>query len=152
MFFLGSVVCYACLTKAKSFDQFYLQTKESVNCIKSDTQTKKCAILHVTDEREWGNICGNICLSIYLFYQFTGIPVTIYSTLELSNRVVVLALTTQNLRDNPDSAVEWNQSSPGCHFWPRNGKIKKRKNDQGGTQANRNPILDISKCCCDLEN
>ena len=38
-----------------------------------------------------------------------------------------LALTPQNLRKNPGGAVDWNRSSPGCHFWPRNGKIKTKK-------------------------
>ena len=75
---------------------------------------------------------GSVCLSIYLF---TGIPVTIYSTTDLSDSVIVLGLTPQNLRKNPGGAVDWNQSSPSCPFWPRNGKTKKRKNDQIGTQA-----------------
>ena len=34
-----------------------------------------------------GQRVGNVCLSIYLF---TGIPVTIYSTIELSDSVIVL--------------------------------------------------------------
>ena len=44
---------------------------------------------------------GNVCLSIYLF---TGIPVTMYSTIELSDSVIVLGITPQNLRKNPGSA------------------------------------------------
>ena len=43
-------------------------------------------------------------------------PVTIYSTLELSERVVVLGLTPRNLRDNPGGAAKRNRGSPGCHF------------------------------------
>ena len=39
---------------------------------------------------------GNVCLSIYIF---TEIPVTIYSTIELSNSVIVLGITPQNLRN-----------------------------------------------------
>ena len=46
---------------------------------------------------------GNVCLSIYLF---TGIPVTIYSTIELSDSVIVLGITPQNFRKNPGSAVD----------------------------------------------
>ena len=46
---------------------------------------------------------GNVCLSIYLF---TGIPVTIYSTIELSDSVIVLGITPQNLRKNPGGAVD----------------------------------------------
>ena len=42
-------------------------------------------------------------LSIYLF---TGIPVTIYSTIELSDSVIVLGITPQNLRKNPGGAVD----------------------------------------------
>ena len=45
----------------------------------------------------------NVCLSIYLF---TGIPVTIYSTIELSDSVIVLGITPQNLRKNPGGAVD----------------------------------------------
>ena len=45
-----------------------------------------------------------------------GSSVTIYSTLELSERVVVLGLTPRNLRDNPGGAAKRNRSSPGCHF------------------------------------
>ena len=36
-----------------------------------------------------------VCLTIY---HFTGIPVTIYSTIELSDSVIVLGFTPQNLR------------------------------------------------------
>ena len=46
---------------------------------------------------------GYVCLSIYLF---TGIPVTIYSTIELSDSVIVLGITPQNLRKNPGGAVD----------------------------------------------
>ena len=46
----------------------------------------------------------------------TGIPVTIYSTIELSDNVIVLGFTPQILRKNPGGAVDRNQSSPGCHF------------------------------------
>ena len=60
-------------------------------------------------------------------FAFPGIPVTIYSTIVLSDSVIVLGFTPQNLRKNPGGAVDWNQSSPGCHFWPRNRKIKKKK-------------------------
>ena len=42
-----------------------------------------------------------------------GTPVTIYSTLELSERIVVLGQTPRNLRDNPGGAAKRNQSSPG---------------------------------------
>ena len=45
-----------------------------------------------------------------------GTSVTIYSTLELSEQVVVLVLTPRNLRDNPGGAAKRNRSSPGCHF------------------------------------
>ena len=45
-----------------------------------------------------------------------GTSVTIYSTVELSERVVVLGLTPRNLRDNPGGAAKRNRSSPGCHF------------------------------------
>ena len=37
---------------------------------------------------------------------FTGIPVTIYSTQELSKRVVVLGFTPQNMRENPGGTVD----------------------------------------------
>ena len=40
---------------------------------------------------------------------------TIYSTLELSERVVVLGLTPRNLRDNPGGAAKRNRSSPGSN-------------------------------------
>ena len=39
-------------------------------------------------------------------YPFTGIPVTIYSTIELSDSVIVLGITPQNLRKNPGGAVD----------------------------------------------
>ena len=39
--FLGSVVCNGCLTKAKNFEQFQSEMKESVNNIKLTTQTKR---------------------------------------------------------------------------------------------------------------
>ena len=52
-----------------------------------------------------------------------GTPVTFYSTLELSERVLVLGLTPRNLRDNPGGAAKGNRSSPGCHFRPRNETI-----------------------------
>ena len=39
------------------------------------------------DDMREKEICGNVCLSIYLF---TGIPVTIYSTIELSDSFIVL--------------------------------------------------------------
>ena len=48
--------------------------------------------------------------------SFTGIPVTIYSTIELSDSVIALGFAPQNLRKNPGGAVDRNQSSPGCHF------------------------------------
>ena len=38
---------------------------------------------------------GNVCLSNYVF---TGIPVTVYSTIELYDSVIVLGITPQNLR------------------------------------------------------
>ena len=46
-----------------------------------------------TDDREEG--CGNVCLSFLSIQQneATGIPVTIYSILELSERVIVLGQT-----------------------------------------------------------
>ena len=37
--------------------------------------------------------------------RFTGIPVTIYNTIELSDSVIVLGFTSQNLRKNPGGAV-----------------------------------------------
>ena len=49
-------------------------------------------------------------------YEACGTPVTIYSTLELSERAVVLGLTPRNSRDNPGGTAKQNQSSPGCHF------------------------------------
>ena len=49
-------------------------------------------------------------------YEAIGTLVTIYSTLELSERVVVLDLNPWNLRDNPGGADKRNRSSPGCHF------------------------------------
>ena len=39
-------------------------------------------------------------------YLFTRIPVTIYSTIELSDSVIVLDFTPQNLRKNPGGAVD----------------------------------------------
>ena len=39
--FLGSAVCYGCLTKAKNFEPFQSEMKESVNNIKLTTQTKR---------------------------------------------------------------------------------------------------------------
>ena len=45
---------------------------------------------------------GNVYLSIYLS---TGIPVANYSTIELSDSVIVLGITPQNLRKNPGGAV-----------------------------------------------
>ena len=45
-----------------------------------------------------------------------GTSVTIYSTLEVSQRVVVFGPTPRNLRDNPGGATKQNHSSPGCHF------------------------------------
>ena len=119
--FLGSVVCNGCLTKAKNFEQFQSEMKESVNNIKLTTRTKrlisespkvahkthcqstpfkdqantpeirkmlfkvepksetksKPTIVHKvhsstqTDDirNRRRKICGNVCLSIYLFYQ-----------------------------------------------------------------------------------
>ena len=46
---------------------------------------------------------GNVCLSIYLSIE---IPVTIYSTIELSDSVIVRGITPQNLRKNPGGAVD----------------------------------------------
>ena len=62
-----------------------------------------------------------------------GTPVTIYSKLVLSERVVVLGLSPRNLRDNLGGATKQNQSSPGSHIFDQ--ETKKRKNDQTGTQA-----------------
>ena len=39
-------------------------------------------------------------------FVFTGIPVTIYSTIELSDSVIVLGFTPQNLRKKPGGAVD----------------------------------------------
>ena len=39
--FLGSVVCYGCLTKAKNLEPFQSEMKESVNNIKLTTRTKR---------------------------------------------------------------------------------------------------------------
>ena len=47
------------------------------------------------------------CLPFYL--SFIGIPVTIYSTIELSDSVIVLGFTPQNLRKNPGGAVDRNK-------------------------------------------
>ena len=49
------------------------------------------------DRTEW------LCLP---FYLFTGIPVAIYSTIELSDSVIVLGITPQNLRKNPGGSVD----------------------------------------------
>ena len=38
-------------------------------------------------------------------FAFPWIPVTIYSTIVLSNSVIVLGFTPQNLRKNPGGAV-----------------------------------------------
>ena len=43
-------------------------------------------------------------------------PVTIYSTIELSDSVIFPGFTPQNLRKIPGGAADGNQSSPGCHF------------------------------------
>ena len=45
-----------------------------------------------------------------------GSTVAIYSTLELSERDVVLGITPRNPRDNQDGAAKRIRSSPGCHF------------------------------------
>ena len=42
----------------------------------------------------------------FYIYLFTGISVTIYSTIELSDSVIVLGITPQNLRKNPGGAVD----------------------------------------------
>ena len=42
----------------------------------------------------------------YAGNEANGVPVTIYSTLELSDRVVVLGFTSQNLRKNPGGAAD----------------------------------------------
>ena len=39
--FLGSVVCYGCLTNTKNFEPFQSEMKESVNNIQLTTQTKR---------------------------------------------------------------------------------------------------------------
>ena len=36
---------------------------------------------------------------------FSGIPVIIYSTIELSDSIIILGQPLQNLRDNPGGAV-----------------------------------------------
>ena len=76
-------------------------------------------------------------LSIIQQNEATGIPVTIYSILYLSDRVIVLGQTPQNLRDNPGGAAEWNQSSPVIFDQESENlkKKKRKKNDQTGTQA-----------------
>ena len=42
----------------------------------------------------------------YAENEANGIPATIYSTIELSDRVVVLGFTPQNLRKNPGGAAD----------------------------------------------
>ena len=97
-----STVCIKCVSrkgKALSTNKYTNGGKRCFNL------NRKPIIVHnvhstIVQER---NICGKVCLSIYLF---TGIPVTIYSTLELSDRVVILGFTPQNLRKNPGGAVD----------------------------------------------
>ena len=40
-----------------------------------------------------------------VLFAFLAIPVTIYSTIELPDSVIVLGFTLQNLRKNPGGAV-----------------------------------------------
>ena len=60
---LGSVVCNVCLTKARNFDQFQSQMKDSVNFIKSNTQMKRSIPAHrlMIGKKEY--LCK--CLSVY---------------------------------------------------------------------------------------
>ena len=67
---------------------------------------------------------GNVCLSIYLF---TGIPVTIYSKIELSDSVIVLGITPQNLRKNPGGAVDRKSKFPRLSFLTKERKNKKEE-------------------------
>ena len=97
----------ACLTKAKKFDQFQLQMKESVNYIKSNTQRKRCiqACRSMIDIKEGISVVMFAFLSIFPINSVTkttGILVTIYSTLELSDRVIIHGQTPQKLRDNAE--------------------------------------------------
>ena len=77
---------------------------------------------------------GNVCLSNYVF---TGIPVTIYSTIELYDSVIVLGITPQNLR-KIQVALSIDIKVPQAVIFDQGTeKIKKRrKNDWTGTQAN----------------
>ena len=67
---------------------------------------------------------GNVCLSIYLF---TGIPVTIYSKIELSDSVIFLGITPQNLRKNPGGAVDRKSKFPRLSFLTKERKNKKEE-------------------------
>ena len=88
---VDSTVCRllnACLAKAKI--NYLTNTPKSENAV--SIQIVKLTIVHKVHSMigQRRNICGNVCLSIYLF---TGIPVTIYSTIELSDRLTVLGFT-----------------------------------------------------------
>ena len=64
-----------------------------------------------TDDREEEGISAVMFAFLAIFSinsasESTMILVTIYSTLELSNRVMVLDQTPQNLRDNPGGTAK----------------------------------------------
>ena len=103
VYFRSSPLLNACLAKAKN--NYLTNTPKLENAVSIKIIVHK---VHLMIGQS-----GNVCLSIYLF---TGIPVTIYSTIELSDSVIVLGITPQNLRKNPGGAVDRNRSSPGCHF------------------------------------
>ena len=75
------IKCVSCKGKKLSTNKYTNTGKRRFNLNREANYRPQCAF---DDSAE-----GNVCLSIFLF---TGIPVTIYSTLELSDRVVVLGL------------------------------------------------------------
>ena len=92
-----------------SFDYFILSSH-------SDLEFRKFVSIHNTTQCKWR-----------FENEATAIPVTIYSTLELSDRVIVLCFTP--LRDNQRWRCRLKSKFPRLSFLTKKGenKIKKRR-------------------------
>ena len=67
---------------------------------------------------------GNVCLSIYLF---TGIPVTIYSTIELSDSVILLGITPKKFEEKSRWRCRLKSKFPRLSFLTKERKNKKEE-------------------------
>ena len=124
MTFFSDVLCVsrpcelnACLAKAKNYllNKYTKVGKRCFNLNRKANYRPHLEFDEMTEER--------ISISILLF---TGIPVTIYSTIELFDSVIVLGFTPQNLRKNAGGAVD-EIKVPQASFLTKERKNKKEE-------------------------